>query len=322
VKNASSQGRDREEAMLRVLASIFATCLVAGCTSPPLVYDPKDAPGAPPSGSVKPLAELLPAGDGKVWLVFVHGVGDHCSGYALDRGTGWLRTETLRSIGMEPTPDVQEPRFINVSIFMDGTADARSGVEYSTASYSLRTPGAPRAVPVQAIEITWSPLTQWIKSNQLGYDSPSTTPAPGSRPVDCTQAPDDGITLTKKPPPRLLLDRLIKETIFDRNLADAILYSGSYGVTMERGVAEALCHAITGTPETEKCVWPAKPTSIGPSDKFFFVTHSLGSRVTTTCSSTSSDTARMRRRTPFGRTRSPRPSPRSRECLPAPRPST
>lgn len=265
--------------MLRTLGCISAACLIAACTSAPVVYDPKDLPGAEPSGSVRPLKDLMPVVGGKVWLVFVHGVGDHCSGYALNRESGWLRTEVLQRIGMEPASEVQKPQFINVSVFMGGDDDARSGVGYSTATYSLRAPGLNRAVPVQAVEITWSPLTQWVKSNQLGYDSPSTTPAPGATPKDCTQAPDKGIALTKEPPSRLLLDRIIKEQIFDRNLSDAILYSGSYGATMERGVAEALCHAVTGTPAATRCTWPANPKSIGETDKFFFVTHSLGSRV-------------------------------------------
>ena len=36
--------------------------------------------------------------------------------------------------------------------------------------------GSTAPVDVEAIEITWSHTTQWLKSNYLGYDSPSVTP--------------------------------------------------------------------------------------------------------------------------------------------------
>lgn len=260
----------------QIAAVAAALIALAGCSTPPVVYGPRDKPGDPPSGNVRALRELLPTDGRRVKLVLVHGVGDHCAGYALG-AKGWLKASTAARIGLQPIAGTSTAGFVDVSVFMGGAKDARSGVGYATQSYDLQLAGASAKVRVDAIEITWSPLTQWVKSNQLGYDSPSTTPPPGAAPKGCTEAPDANIPPTKEPPQRLLLDTVIKELVFDRNLADAILYSGTYGATMERGVAEALCHALTGTPDAAKCAWPKEqPTN---ADAFFFVTHSLGSRI-------------------------------------------
>jgi hypothetical protein len=265
--------------MLKTGLALCGLAALVACTTAPAIYDPKDGPGEPASGSVRPLTELLPLPGGTLHLVFVHGVGDHCSGYALDPDKGWLNKAAMQRMGLKPITGMSPPELINVSTFMGGAPDPRSRVEFSTATYSMRLPMVDRDVPVTAAEITWSPLTQWIKSNQLGYDSPSTTPGPGAKPDGCTEPQDAGIAPTKPPPPRLFLDELIKEHVFDRNLSDAILYSGSYGATMERGVAEALCRVFTGTSGDAKCAWAMKPSRDAQADRYCFVTHSLGSRV-------------------------------------------
>ena len=236
--------------MFRSIACAILTVAATGCSSPTLVYSSADLPGGAPTGTVRPLRELVPTDGTPIRLVFVHGVGDHCSGYALDPKRGWLNDRTLAATGLRPNESVAPRRGeIDVSVFMGGDADGRSRVAFATQAYTMRLPGVSIELSIEAIEITWSPLTQWLKSNQLGYDSPSTTPAAGSEPKDCVAAPDDDLPLTVAPPPRLVLDRVIKELVFDRNLADAILYSGSYGAVMERGLAEGLCHAITATPD-------------------------------------------------------------------------
>jgi hypothetical protein len=265
--------------MLKTGSALCAVAALVACATPPAIYDPKDGPGEPASGSVRPLTELLPPPGGTLHLVFVHGVGDHCSGYALDPDKGWLNAAAMQRMGLAPVTGMSQPEAIDVSTFMGGPSDPRSRVEFSTATYSLRLPKVDRDISVKAAEITWSPLTQWIKSNQLGYDSPSATPGPGSKPDGCTEPQDAGIAVTKPPPPRLLLDRVIKEQVFDRNLSDAILYSGSYGATMERGVAEALCRALGGTSGGAKCAWSLKSRRDAQADRYFFVTHSLGSRI-------------------------------------------
>ena len=265
--------------MMRGLSCACIALVVAGCSTPAVIYGPNDLDKTEPSGAVTALRDLLPADGTPVRLVFVHGVGDHCSGYALNPQNGWLDDKTRKAMGLRPVQGASKAGSIDVGIFVPGApAQGRSHVEFSTATYTLRVPGTTRDVDVEAIEITWSTLTQWIKSNQLGYDSPTTTPHTGSL-GDCPQAPDTTIASTKAPPSRVWLNRVIKEEVFDRSLADAVLYSGTYQSTIERGVAEALCHAVTDTANTQKCQWPGAPQTSQQRFRYFFVTHSLGSRI-------------------------------------------
>lgn len=266
--------------MFRQFTLMILAAAAAGCSSPPLVYSSTDVQHGEPTGTVHPLRELLPADGSPVRLVFVHGVGDHCSGYALDPKNGWLNTRMMEATGLAPTSAAPRQGKINVSVFMGGSKDEKSRVEYAVKTFTLRIPGLASQVNIEAIEITWSPLTQWLKSNQLGYDAPSTTPAAGSAPKGCVAAPDADVPPTVAPPPRLLLDRVLKESVLDRNLADALLYSGSYGAVMERGLAEALCHAVTQTADDRKCQWPAPGRDLRQRPKYIFATHSLGSRMT------------------------------------------
>ncbi|WP_265655458.1 hypothetical protein [Verminephrobacter aporrectodeae] len=139
--------------------------------------------------------------------------------------------------------------------------------------------GAP-GIDVEAIEITWSHTTQWLKSNYLGYDSPSVTKVGKPDPMKC-EVPEnsDVVPTVKRPPERLWLDRVIKEQVFDRNLSDAIIYSGTYGEVIERGVADALCRAMVETPANHACAWSGVDQAADATRRYFFVTHSLGSRI-------------------------------------------
>src|SRR5262249_15598788 len=86
----------------------------------------------------------------------------------------------------------------------------------------------------------------------------------------------------KKPPSRVLANRLIKEQLLDRNLSDALLYAGTYGRVMRRGIAEGLCVALGGTKSSggTLCKWPQLAEDSGaPRTTYFLVTHSLGSRL-------------------------------------------
>ena len=84
--------------------------------------------------------------------------------------------------------------------------------------------------------------------------------------------------ITRAPPARVAVNRLIKEILFDRALTDALLYSGTYGVVIQRGVAEALCRAISGSLPSDgtRCQWP-DPRS--DNANYISVTHSLGNRI-------------------------------------------
>lgn len=256
----------------RMLCASIVLSLTA-CSSTPLIYNSSD--NSP--GTIKPLQELLPDNT-PVRLFFVHGVGDHCPGYALGPD-GWLNEKNAAAMGLKLVPGgINSDEFINVNVYMRGEKDPHSGVNVLKRNYSLTLPDRDRAVSVEAIEITWSPLTRWLKSNQLGYDSPSVFASKKREP--CIEFPDPKIPPTVQAPPRLLLDKTIKEQVFDRNLSDAILYTGTYGQTMVRGLAEGICHAITPTDKNKKCIWPSAQESEKTPHKNLFVTHSLGSRMT------------------------------------------
>jgi hypothetical protein len=91
-----------------------------------------------------------------------------------------------------------------------------------------------------------------------------------------------------QPPPRAVVNQVLKGGVLDRNLADAMIYAGTYGEAIERGMAAALCRAAGGAVRTpggegrdrqgnDACKWPAVADL--KSDHYLFVTHSLGSRI-------------------------------------------
>jgi hypothetical protein len=265
--------------MKQLILPLAMSFLLAACSTP-VVYAPGDREGNRATGSVTALPEVLrDAGGRSIRLVFVHGVGDHCAGYAIDPETGWLDDKTARQIGL--TRKAAKPRYqrVSASVFMTGNEDTGSYMETLTQNYSLQLAGAP-GIDVEAIEITWSHTTQWLKSNYLGYDSPSVTHVGKPDPLKC-EVPEnsDVVPTVKRPPDRLWLDRVIKEQVFDRNLADAIIYSGTYGEVIERGVADALCRAMVETPANQACGWSGVDRTADASRRYFFVTHSLGSRI-------------------------------------------
>jgi len=266
---------DQEEHVISKLSTLCAAALVAtACTTAPVVYAPGDTNADPPSGEVDALPKLLGTAGGPVRVVLIHGVGDHCQGFALGKD-GWLGEAAMATIGLEPLPNTEQSQVIPVDVFMIGGPDPNSRVEWARRRYRLTGSMLPK-VEMDAIEITWSPLTRWIKTIQLSYDSPSVFAQTADLPP-CVEAPSAlGVPQIKDPPSRLVLDRIIKEQVFDRNLADAMIYAGTYSPTIERGVAEALCHAVTGQASTLRCTWPdpaADPYT------YLFVTHSLGSRI-------------------------------------------
>ena len=265
--------------MKQVFLSLASSFLVAACSTP-VVYAPGNREGDAATGSIKALPEVLrDAGGQSIRLVFVHGVGDHCAGYAIDPERGWLNDKTTQQIGlMRKGPRARYQR-VSASVFMTGNEDTGSYMETMTQSYSLQLAGAP-SIDVEAIEITWSHTTQWLKSNYLGYDSPSATKVGKPDPLKC-EVPEnsDVVPTVKRPPERLWLDRVIKEQVFDRRLSDAIIYAGTYGEVIERGVADALCRAMIETPVTEACAWARIDREADASRSYFFVTHSLGSRI-------------------------------------------
>ena len=264
--------------MQRLVAPLIAAVLAASCATA-TVYSPDDLEGNPADGSIKPLATVLrEAGGRSLRLVFVHGVGDHCAGYALSPATGWLSDETARKIGMRATSGAPMYERVQAPVFIEGSRNLSSYLDVGKRNFSFQL-GSAAPIGVEAVEITWSHTTQWLKSNYLGYDSPSVTPHKTDDLTHCVDAENDVVPLVKRPPGRLWLDEVIKEQVFDRNLADAIIYSGTYGEVIERAFAEGLCRALVSTPVATACSWNAVDLGAEAERRTVFVTHSLGSRI-------------------------------------------
>jgi hypothetical protein len=131
-----------------------------------------------------------------------------------------------------------------------------------------------------------------LKDKQLDFDISPPSPGgstghgtSGAATADGCPAPIKGTYAQK----RVLINGTLKDTLLDRNLADAVIYAGSYGVSIEHGVADALCRVLKDEPWpgstrpptviTEKCRWDSIPPDNGNPTRYIFVTHSLGSRI-------------------------------------------
>lgn len=265
-----------------VVFLVLAVVALAGCVSAPIISNPAEGPKDPAEGSVKALTELLEHKDRAV-VIFIHGVGDHCPGFALGKAKGsWLNDDAQKALGLVPRDSGATYTDVFDDEFIPGhPRDVASKVTVGKRRFSFPA-SKPEAeqLPVDAIEITWSQLTQWVKTNQLGYDLTEPSPPPDTRTPSCPYPQD--LEKYKKPPARVSLNRLLKEQVLDRSLADAVLYAGTYGRIMRRGTAEALCIASGGTPNPggHLCDWPKVPEGEqGKRTAYFFVTHSLGSRL-------------------------------------------
>lgn len=253
--------------------------MLAGCANAPIVSSPLEEPGEAYRGAVTPLAQLL-EGKKEAVVVFIHGVGDHCPGYALSPAFGWINPSAMSTIGLTAT-DTGPPAVTDIydSEFLPNHPhDAASMVSFVKREFTYAPGKGTGSVKVHAVEITWSQLTQWVKTNQLDYDLTEPLERPPSLTTTCPYTPPASY---KKPPPREKLNRLLKESVLDRSLVDAVLYAGDYGKNMRRGIAAALCRAMGGTenPSGAVCNWPAAdPATVDPT-AYFFVTHSLGGRL-------------------------------------------
>jgi hypothetical protein len=224
---------------------------------------------------VKPLSDLLPQGTNKLVIVFVHGIGDTCPGYALDESRGWLRNSTLRAIGLERLQLNSENYKVNLPDLDPGAPPAANAVlEVRSANSRLSLPGRSGKIEVVLREITWSGLTRWLKDWRLGYDL---TEEPNRRQNPETRCLGKNNVAPYAPPSRELANRWIKEVMVDRSMADAMLYVGKYGSVLRRALAVGLCVSAGGVhkPGQSLCEWPA----VQPDTAFLLVTHSLGSRL-------------------------------------------
>ena len=260
-----------------LLSMLACAALASGCGYNVQVYAPGDKPGAAPSGSVTGLKAWVKDAE-KVELVLVHGMGDHCSGYALGDANGeqgWLGNDAQSALGLVPVSTVSVDTVITMAQL--GVGDSKQpAVKLRTREFNLVLDKS--YVPVRATEITWSYTTQTLKNRQLAYDR-----APGkwdqseiSYPpcVEKTEFKKD----TFEAPARNQINRTLKGTLLNRNFADAVLYAGRYGVLVRRAMAESLCHMVRSSMTEGPCTWP-QSGQLPDRTRFVFVTQSLGSRV-------------------------------------------
>jgi hypothetical protein len=278
--------------MRRALWISTICLLMAGCEATSLVRGPAASQGGEASTGVEPLSRLVSPQAQRVKLIMIHGVGDHCPGYALKNEDRWLDDRMKAGFGLtgELSTDVVEYKVV-AEVFQQsagvqrrtapaGPPDQPLMMHYATQSFVMRLPGHAEPHSVDAVEVTWSPLTQWIKTRQLGYDGPADSQSKDGV-GDCQGVKIESASLEDRPPKRAWLSATLKEDVLDRNLADAIIYVGSYCATIERGVADVLCRVMASSPPDPEvaCAWPTEEELRTRNDRFVFVTHSLGSRI-------------------------------------------
>lgn len=272
---------------MRFINGALVVLLLAACSSSRFVVRRVDQPKVP--GSVVALSDIVGNTDNGVIVIFVHGVGDHCPGYALNNDVGWLNSGVANLMGLIPDNSPERPDQLNPLWRRDpahggGPRDESdpSWFAISHRTYDLRNDPSKK---VLAIELTWSGLTQWLKVKQLGFDlTKPIVPAPEPPPPNLHNE-DQLLTCLKMHPAefdqkRLLLNRVLKEDVLDRSLSDAVLYVGSNGSKINEAMSETICRAVTGDFTQDSCSWEKAKNSITAKPRgIVFVTHSLGSRI-------------------------------------------
>jgi len=263
---------------------------LAGCYGPSIIRAPNEGVSVKNSlAEIKPLSYYINANTQRVKLIFIHGVGDHNDDYVFNPRDGWLNDKSLKIVGLTKIGSEWDNGNIPVAsniysdVFVsDKERDCKSYVSYAIGHYEYNTlVNNNHKIPVDAIVINWSPLTQWIKNNYLNYDLTQKFSEKDNRCVDDrspTEAPPKG---GKTTPERVYVNRRVKEDVVDRALTDAVLYLGKYHEPIQSGVEEALCQALHSQPRTrgdltQRCNWTKPPSE---NTTYIFVTHSLGSRI-------------------------------------------
>ncbi len=207
--------------------------------------------------------------------------GGSLSRYALHRRVGWFSAGVTTNLGLAPPKHSLE----SVDIPDFETRDPVSHLVMQRLQYTY----PDGSHPVDAVEITWSGLTRWLKDKQLAFDlsdpttksGPADTLRPGQDIRDCVDVVGGGYDQ-----PRVWVNKVLKDGLMDRSLSDVVIYVGSYGPKIEREIADALCRTFRedwspvrkspdGTPV--RCLWPGDASV--PYNDVVFITHSLGSRV-------------------------------------------
>lgn len=262
---------------IRVIVSTLCVCLLAGCAEVQILDIEATNVNRTP-GQIPPLSSILAAGANHTKLIMLHGIGDHDPGFAVDYADtkSWLSSATLHQLDLEPIGKMERTVFPVREFATDAGVPDQANIVLTTQSYRYK-PGAPDERTIDALEITWSPLTRWLKDALLCYDINGEE---SDLPQGCRAARPIGMRPVK-PPRRDLINAMLKNDTLDRNFPDAILYMGPYKHDILRGVFWALCQglALERQParggDLSACAWPVPKDD----DRYIFVTHSLGSRV-------------------------------------------
>jgi hypothetical protein len=197
--------------------------------------------GYPPIGQAGPERPILK-------VIMVHGVGTHLPGYGAR-----LSANLARSLGLTVVaPDAKA---------FPIEAQAFPGETLGTLTVTRHTNTA-RDREMLFYELTWSPISQPAKE-AIAFDS---TAAYGHR--------------------RASVNNLFKHFINDV-APDPLVYTGTGRERIQATVGQALCWALSadwrGMPDEQQLCIPDNPAFASrlDVDEFAFITHSLGSRITT-----------------------------------------
>lgn len=296
---------------LVLVAVAMVSTIASGCTCVS-VYTATKKPSLK-LGTVTPLRNVLSNSANKIRtlnVIFIHGVGDTLPGYAIGdqrckrnasiNKNAWLNPRVLKLINLRSEGKQRDTWITAGDIDVGTSTDRHQDMIHLRErtylwTYTIRKSSGTLTLHVMlhAFEITWAPMTCWIKNTQLKYDSAGISPfgflATGSVLPTCKIQPkrcsinEAPAPTPNPPPPRVLVNGMVKWQLLDRTLSDAVIYAGTYGEAIQRGVAAALCriahHDIrvveNNSGLTDKqCSWPTAKTM--RNGRYIFVTHSLG----------------------------------------------
>ena len=172
---------------------------------------------------------------GDVRIIWVHGMCDHDSGWAHER-----RDALYQAIGAAPAPP--------------------DDMHYGPGPYSVRSTTYVGSSRLETNYPIWSPLSTAFK-DRLRYDD---SPPEGRKP-----APDEF------PYQRASLNRSLKQTLMNRCLIDAVVYSGPNGNPIRDWMKAQICEGLGGAMNSRRCRMPEG----GPAPRTVLVAESLGSKV-------------------------------------------
>jgi hypothetical protein len=197
--------------------------------------------GYPPTGKAGPERPILK-------VIMVHGVGTHVPGYSAR-----LQANLAQALGLSVI--APEPKGFPIeSVAFPGEALGELNVTRHTNEARDR--------EMLFYELTWSPISQ---------------------PAKDAYAFDNTAVYAHK---RASVNNVFKQFVNDV-AADPLVYTGTGREKIQASVAQALCWALSadwqGLPDKQQVCSPADPAfgSRLATDDFVFITHSLGSRITT-----------------------------------------